>query len=287
MRRSADLRGPRHQARERHARHARQGQEGHRREGKHHDRRRLGKKADLEGRISQIRAQIEETTSDYDREKLQERLAKLAGGVAIIKVGGATEVEVKEKKDRVDDAMHATKAAVEEGVVAGGGAALLYAIRALDKLRSANDDQKVGIEIVRRALQAPVRQIAENAGEDGAVVAGKMLDQKDPNFGFDAQKGEYVDMIKAGIIDPVKVVRTALQDAASVAGLLVTTEAMVAEKPRRRPRWACRRVATAEWRHGLLSPADLRNTEGREQSRPFLFAMVVPCPAIRSPSKAS
>jgi chaperonin GroEL len=193
-----------------------------------------GKKADLEGRIAQIKAQIEETTSDYDREKLQERLAKLAGGVAIIKVGGATEVEVKEKKDRVDDAMHATKAAVEEGVVAGGGAALLYAIRALDKLRSANDDQKVGIEIVRRALQSPVRQIAENAGFDGAVVAGKMLDQKDANFGFDAQKGDYVDMIKSGIIDPVKVVRTALQDAASVAGLLVTTEAMVAEKPEKK-----------------------------------------------------
>ncbi len=155
-----------------------------------------GKKADLQARISQIRAQIEETTSDYDREKLQERLAKLAGGVAIIKVGGATEVEVKEKKDRVDDAMHATKAAVEEGVVAGGGSALLYAIRALDKIRTANDDQKVGIEIVRRALQAPVRQIAENAGYDGAVVAGKMLEQKDTSFGFDAQKGDYGDMVK-------------------------------------------------------------------------------------------
>jgi len=193
-----------------------------------------GKKADLQARIGQIRAQIEETTSDYDREKLQERLAKLAGGVAIIKVGGATEVEVKEKKDRVDDAMHATKAAVEEGVVAGGGSALLYAIRALDKIRSSNDDQKVGIEIVRRALQAPVRQIAENAGYDGAVIAGKMLEQKDTNFGFDAQKGDYVDMIKAGIIDPVKVVRTALQDAASVAGLLVTTEAMVAERPEKK-----------------------------------------------------
>ncbi|WP_439610214.1 chaperonin GroEL [Reyranella sp.] len=193
-----------------------------------------GKKADLQARISQIRAQIEETTSDYDREKLQERLAKLAGGVAIIKVGGATEVEVKEKKDRVDDAMHATKAAVEEGVVAGGGSALLYAIRALDKVRTSNDDQKVGIEIVRRALQAPVRQIAENAGYDGAVVAGKMLEQKDTNFGFDAQKGDYVDMIKSGIIDPVKVVRTALQDAASVAGLLVTTEAMIAEKPEKK-----------------------------------------------------
>ena len=193
-----------------------------------------GSKDDIQGRIAQIKAQIEDTTSDYDREKLQERLAKLAGGVAIIKVGGATEIEVKEKKDRVDDAMHATKAAVEEGIVAGGGAALLYSIRALEKLRSANDDQKVGIEIVRRALQAPVRQIAENAGEDGAVVAGKMLDQKDTNFGFDAQKGEYVDMVKAGIIDPVKVVRTALRDAASVAGLLVTTEAMVAEKPEKK-----------------------------------------------------
>ena len=193
-----------------------------------------GKKKDIEARVAQIKAQIEETTSDYDREKLQERLAKLAGGVAIIKVGGATEVEVKEKKDRVDDAMHATKAAVEEGVVAGGGSALLYAIRALDKLRAGNDDQKVGIEIVRRALQAPVRQIAENAGFDGAVVAGKMLDQKDTSFGFDAQKGDYVDMVKSGIIDPVKVVRTALQDAASVAGLLVTTEAMVAEKPEKK-----------------------------------------------------
>src|SRR6266446_6638788 len=193
-----------------------------------------GKKADLEGRITQIRAQIEETTSDYDREKLQERLAKLAGGVAIIKVGGATEIEVKEKKDRVDDAMHATKAAVEEGIVAGGGAALLYSIRALEKLRVGNDDQKVGVEIVRRALQSPVRQIAENAGFDGAVVAGKMLDQKDTNYGFDAQKGDYVDMVKSGIIDPVKVVRTALQDASSVAGLLVTTEAMVAEKPEKK-----------------------------------------------------
>src|SRR5204863_492069 len=193
-----------------------------------------GKKKDIQARVTQLKAQVEETTSDYDREKLQERLAKLAGGVAIIKVGGATETEVKERRDRVEDAMHATKAAVEEGVVAGGGAALLYSIRALDKLRSANDDQKVGIEIVRRPLQAPVRQIAENAGEDGAVVAGKMLDQKDTNFGFDAQKGDYVDMVKSGIIDPVKVVRTALQDASSVAGLLVTTEAMVAEKPEKK-----------------------------------------------------
>jgi len=190
-----------------------------------------GKKKDIEARISQIKKQVEEVTSDYDREKLQERLAKLAGGVAIIKVGGATEVEVKERKDRVDDAMHATKAAVEEGVVAGGGAALLYATRALDGKRGGNHDQQVGIDIVRRALQAPVRQIAENAGFDGAVVAGRMLDQKDVNFGFDAQKAEYVNMIKSGVIDPTKVVRTALQGAVSVAGLLITTEAMVAEVP--------------------------------------------------------
>jgi chaperonin GroEL len=192
-----------------------------------------GKKKDIEGRIAQLKAQVEEVTSDYDREKLQERLAKLAGGVAIIKVGGATEIEVKERKDRVEDAMHATKAAVEEGVVAGGGAALLYATRVLENKKGANPDQQVGIEIVRRALQAPVRQIAENAGFDGAVVAGRMLDQKDTNFGFDAQKAEYVNMIKAGVIDPTKVVRTALQGAVSVAGLLITTEAMVAEKPER------------------------------------------------------
>ncbi|HKH69310.1 MAG TPA: TCP-1/cpn60 chaperonin family protein, partial [Reyranella sp.] len=187
----------------------------------------------IRARVDQIKALIDSTTSDYDREKLQERLAKLAGGVAIIKVGGATEVEVKERKDRVEDAMHATQAAVEEGVVAGGGAALLYASRVLEGKRGANHDQQVGIEIVRRALQAPVRQIAENAGFDGAVVAGRMLDQKDVNFGFDAQKAEYVNMIKAGVIDPTKVVRTALQGAVSVAGLLVTTEAMVAEVPAR------------------------------------------------------
>jgi chaperonin GroEL len=190
-----------------------------------------GKRKDIEGRIAQIKAQIEVTTSDYDREKLQERLAKLAGGVAIIKVGGATEIEVKERKDRVEDAMHATRAAVEEGVVAGGGAALLYAARVLENRRGGNHDQQVGIEIVRRALQAPVRQIAENAGFDGAVVAGRMLDQKDANFGFDAQKAEYVNMIKVGIIDPTKVVRTALEGAVSVGGLLITTEAMVAETP--------------------------------------------------------
>ena len=192
-----------------------------------------GKKKDIENRVGQLKAQIEETSSDYDREKLQERLAKLAGGVAIIKVGGATEIEVKEKKDRVEDAMHATKAAVEEGVVAGGGAALLYATRVLEGKKGTNHDQQVGIEIVRRALQAPVRQIAENAGFDGAVVAGRMLDQKDNNFGFDAQKAEYVNMIKAGVIDPTKVVRAALQGAISVAGLLITTEAMVAEAPSR------------------------------------------------------
>jgi chaperonin GroEL len=193
-----------------------------------------GKKKDIEARCTQIRAQIEETTSDYDREKLQERLAKLAGGVAVIRVGGATEVEVKERKDRVEDAMHATRAAVEEGIVPGGGVALLYAVRALEKIRPANDDQRMGIDIVRRALQAPVRQIAENSGVDGAVVAGKLLEQKNVTFGFDAQREEYTDLVKRGIVDPTKVVRTALQDAASVAGLLITTEAMVAEKPEKK-----------------------------------------------------
>ncbi|MFO0996611.1 MAG: chaperonin GroEL [Alphaproteobacteria bacterium] len=193
-----------------------------------------GKKKDIEARCGQIRAQIEETTSDYDREKLQERLAKLAGGVAVIRVGGATEVEVKERKDRVEDAMHATRAAVEEGIVPGGGVALLYAVRALEKLKAGNDDQRMGIDIVRRALQAPVRQIAENSGVDGAVVAGKLLEQKNATFGFDAQSEEYTDLVKRGIVDPTKVVRTALQDAASVAGLLITTEAMVAEKPEKK-----------------------------------------------------
>src|SRR6266566_1218361 len=190
-----------------------------------------GKKADIEGRCTQIRQQIEETTSDYDREKLQERLAKLAGGVAVIRVGGSTEVEVKERKDLVDDAMHATRAAVEEGVVPGGGSALLYAARSLDKLTPANPDQKVGIDIVRKALQTPARLIAENSGTDGSIIVGKLMDSKDANYGYDAQKGEFTDMIQAGILDPTKVVRHALQDAASVAGLLVTTEAMVAEKP--------------------------------------------------------
>ena len=193
-----------------------------------------GKKKEIQGRCHQIRSQIEETSSDYDKEKLQERLAKLAGGVAVIRVGGATETEVKERRDRVDDALNSTRAAVEEGVVPGGGAALLYAAKSLDKLNLANDDQRVGIDIVRRALQTPLRQIAENAGEDGAVVAGKLLDRKDSTHGFDAQKGEYVNMIKAGIIDPTKVVRTALQDASSVAGLLITTEAMIAEVPEKK-----------------------------------------------------
>ena len=192
-----------------------------------------GKKADIEGRCNQIRAQIEETTSDYDKEKLQERLAKLAGGVAVLNIGGATEVEVKERKDRVDDALNSTRAAVEEGIVPGGGVALLHSINALGKVKVANDDQKVGVDIVRRALQSPVRQIAENAGQDGAVVAGKIMESKDPNWGFDAQNEVYCDLVKAGIVDPTKVVRTALQDAASVAGLLITTEAMVAEKPKK------------------------------------------------------
>ena len=190
-----------------------------------------GKKKDIQARCTQIRNQIEETSSDYDKEKLQERLAKLAGGVAVIRVGGATEIEVKERRDRVDDALNSTRAAVEEGVVAGGGVALLYATRSLKKVEGENDDQRVGVDIVRRALQSPVRQIAENAGHDGAVVAGKLIEQKDTSRGFDAQTGEYVNMVKAGIIDPTKVVRTALQDASSVAGLLITTEAMVADAP--------------------------------------------------------
>ena len=190
-----------------------------------------GKKAEIKSRVGQIRAQIEETSSDYDKEKLQERLAKLAGGVAVLKVGGATEIEVKERKDRVDDALNATRAAVEEGIVPGGGVALLHATRALNGLVSDNADQEAGIKIVRRALQAPVRQIVENSGVEGSIVVGKLLEQKSQTFGFDAQEEEYVDMIEAGIIDPVKVVRTALQDAASIAGLLITTEAMIADKP--------------------------------------------------------
>ena len=190
-----------------------------------------GQKDQIDARVNQIKVQIENTTSDYDREKLQERLAKLAGGVAVLYIGAATEVEMKEKKDRVDDALHATRAAVEEGIVAGGGTALLYAARSLEGLQGENADQNVGIDIIRRALQAPLRQIATNAGTDGAVVVGKLLDQKSVAFGFNAQTGEYEDLVKAGVIDPAKVVRAALQDAASVAGLLITTEAMVAEKP--------------------------------------------------------
>lgn len=194
----------------------------------------IGQKKDIDGRCDQIRAQIEATTSDYDREKLQERLAKLSGGVAVIRVGGATEVEVKERKDRVEDALHATRAAVEEGIVPGGGTALARAGLTLSGLKAVNEDQHVGIEIVRRALQTPLRQIAENAGEDGAVIAGKVLEKSGYAEGFDAQTGEYKDLVKAGIIDPTKVVRAALQDAASVAGLLITTEAMVADRPEKK-----------------------------------------------------
>ncbi|NKL97096.1 chaperonin GroEL [Rhizobium leguminosarum] len=192
-----------------------------------------GAKSDIQGRVAQIRAQIEETTSDYDREKLQERLAKLAGGVAVIRVGGSTEVEVKEKKDRVDDALHATRAAVEEGILPGGGVALLRAVKALDNLSVANQDQRVGIDIVRRALEAPARQIAENAGAEGSIVVGKLREKSEFSYGWNAQTGEYGDLYAQGVIDPAKVVRTALQDAASIAGLLVTTEAMIAEKPKK------------------------------------------------------
>ncbi len=192
-----------------------------------------GSKKDIEGRVAQIKAQIEETTSDYDREKLQERLAKLAGGVAVIRVGGATEVEVKEKKDRVDDAMHATRAAVEEGILPGGGVALLRAVKALDKLKPANEDQRTGVQIVRRAIQTPARQIASNAGEDGSIIVGKILESNEFAYGWNAQTGEWGDMYDFGVIDPAKVVRCALQDAASVAGLLITTGAMIAEKPKK------------------------------------------------------
>ena len=198
-----------------------------------------GQKDLIKARADQIRKQIEETSSDYDREKLQERLAKISGGVAVIKVGGASEVEVKEKKDRIDDALHATRAAVKEGVVAGGGVALLYSHKALEALSPANQDQRVGIDIIRKAIQAPIRQIAENAGVDGAVVAGKLMESTDINFGYNAQSGEYTDMIKAGIVDPTEVVRTALQDAASVAGLLITTESMVTEAPQKECHCGC------------------------------------------------
>ncbi|GAU86815.1 chaperonin GroEL [Bosea sp. BIWAKO-01] len=192
-----------------------------------------GQKKDIEGRVAQIKAQIEETSSDYDREKLQERLAKLAGGVAVIRVGGATEVEVKEKKDRVDDALNATRAAVEEGVLPGGGVALLRALSTVKAIKTANDDQKTGVEIVRKAIMSPAKQIVDNAGDDGAVVVGKLLESKDYAYGYNAQTGEYGDLVKMGIIDPTKVVRTAIQDAASIAGLLITTEAMIAELPKK------------------------------------------------------
>ncbi|MBY5759220.1 chaperonin GroEL [Rhizobium leguminosarum] len=192
-----------------------------------------GAKSDIEGRVAQIKAQIEETTSDYDREKLQERLAKLAGGVAVIRVGGSTEVEVKEKKDRVDDALHATRAAVEEGILPGGGVALLRAVKALDTVKTANGDQRVGVDIVRRAVEAPARQIAENAGAEGSIIVGKLREKSEFSYGWNAQTGEYGDLYAQGVIDPAKVVRTALQDAASIAGLLVTTEAMIAEKPKK------------------------------------------------------
>ncbi|MCD6074395.1 MAG: groEL1, partial [Rhodospirillales bacterium] len=195
----------------------------------------VGAKDKIKARVAQIKAQIEETTSDYDREKLQERLAKLAGGVAVIRVGGATEVEVKEKKDRVDDALHATRAAVEEGILPGGGVALLRALKSLDKVKTANDDQKAGVAIVRRAIQMPARQIVQNAGEDGAIVVGKLLENDDYDWGYNAATGEYQNLVRAGVIDPAKVVRTALQDAASVASLLITTEALVAEKAKAQP----------------------------------------------------
>ena len=220
-----------------------------------------GKKADIQARIAQIKAQIEETTSDYDREKLQERLAKLAGGVAVLRVGGATEIEVKERKDRVDDAMHATRAAVEEGVLPGGGVALLRAIKALDKLKVHNDDQRTGIEIVKKALSWPARQIVINAGEDGSIVVGKILEKETYAYGYDAQTGEYGNLVSKGIIDPTKVVRTALQGAASIAGLLITTEAMVAELPKPQKSWNAGRPGWRNGRwHGLLRCAAFLQT---------------------------
>ena len=246
-----------------------------------------GKKKDIEGRCGQIRAQIEETTSDYDREKLQERLAKLAGGVAVIRVGGATEVEVKERKDRVEDAMNATRAAVEEGIVAGGGVALLAAAKSLDKVQADNDDQKVGLDIVRRALQTPVRQIAENAGAEGSVVVGKLVEGKS-NLGYDAQNDSYVDMFKAGIIDPTKVVRIALQDAASVAGLLITTEAMVAEKPEKKAAPAAPGAPDMGGMDFSTSAAQAIRERGRKRPRSFFarFLAARPHPerAPRTPS---
>ena len=219
------------------AEHARPGQARHHRQGQHDDRRRRRRQATRsKARVERDPpADREHHVSDYDREKLQERLAKLAGGVAVIKVGGASEIEVKERKDRVDDALHATRAAVEEGIVPGGGTALLYATKALEGLKGENDDQTRGIDIIRKALQSPLRQIAENAGHDGAVVAGKLIDGNDPTLGFNAQTEDYENLVQAGVIDPTKVVRAALQDAASVAGLLITTEAAIAELPDDKP----------------------------------------------------
>ncbi len=251
--RPGDQRGPRHQAGERHARHA--GPRQARRVEKENTTiiDGAGKKKEIEGRVAQIKAQIEETTSDYDKEKLQERLAKLAGGVAVIKVGGATEVEVKERKDRVDDALNATRAAVEEGIVPGGGVALLRATQAIT-VKGDNDDQNAGIAIVRRALQAPIRQIAENAGVEGSIVVGKVLEKAAGSaFGYDAQNDEYGDLFEKGIIDPAKVVRTALQDAASIAGLMVTTEAGVAEAPEEEGRRPRPRHARRHGRHGYVT----------------------------------
>ncbi len=234
-----------------------------------------GKKKEIEARVGQIKAQIEETTSDYDREKLQERLAKLAGGVAVIRVGGATEIEVKEKKDRVEDALNATRAAVEEGIVPGGGVALLRAKKAVGKLTNSNADVQTGINIVLKAIEAPLRQIAENSGVEGSIVVNKILENKSETYGFDAQNEEYVDMLDKGIVDPAKVVRAALQDAASVAGLLVTTEAMIAELPKDAPAMPAmpgRRRHGRNGRHGLLSmPPQQIAAKGAEQSAPFLF----------------
>ena len=244
-----------------------------------------GKKADIEARVAQIKAQIEETTSDYDREKLQERLAKLAGGVAVIRVGGATEVEVKERKDRVDDAMHATRAAVEEGIVPGGGVALLRASEQLKRIRTQNDDQKTGVEIVRKALSAPARQIAINAGEDGSVIVGKILEKEQYNYGFDSQTGEYGNLVSKGIIDPTKVVRAAIQNAASVAALLITTEAMIAELPKKNApaAAACPRAAAwAAWTSDPATQAITENAKPRQRCRGFCLRGRCGRPLLRS-----
>ena len=233
-----------------------------------------GKKKDIEARVGQIKAQIEETTSDYDKEKLQERLAKLAGGVAVIRVGGATEIEVKEKKDRVEDALNATRAAVEEGIVPGGGVALLRAKKAVGKLTNDNPDVQAGINIVLKALEAPIRQIAENSGVEGSIVVGKIMENKSETFGFDAQTEEYVDMVDKGIIDPAKVVRAALQDAASVAGLLITTEAMVAEAPKKSLRRRRCRAAAAWISDPPANNQSVKQTGARREPRPISLAHV-------------